>query len=110
MIGVEAFVDEHLRGCDGEREGGEREIKAAEPERGKTEQKAGDEAHDAGQRDSRPVRQAEFRHQDRRPIAADGEERAVAERDLAVEPGQEIEAEQRDSEDEHLRALIDMVA
>ena len=109
-IGVEPLVDEHLRGRDREREGGEREIKAAEPERGKAEQKAGDEAHHAGQRNRRPVRQAEFRHQDRRPVAADGEEGAVAERYLAVEAGQKIEAEQRDGEDEHLRALIEVVA
>ena len=51
-----------------------------------------------------------FVYQDRRSVAADGEEGAVAERDLAVEAGQQIEAEQRDGEDEHLRALIDMVA
>ena len=94
--GVEALVAEDLRGCDREREGGEREIKAAEPERGKAEQKAGDEAHDAGQRDGRPVRQAEFRYQDRRSVAADGEKGAVAERYLAIEAGQQIEAEQRD--------------
>src|ERR1700733_4898119 len=107
---VEAFVAQDLRGCDGEREGGKRKIKAAEPERGKAEQKAGDKAHDAGKRDRRPVGKAELHHQDRRAIAADGEKRAVAERDLAVEAGQEIEAEQRDREDEHLRALIDVVA
>ena len=108
--GVEPLVAQDLRGRDRERESGEREIKAAEPERGKAEQKARDEAHDAGQRDRRPIRQAELRNQDRRPVAADGEKGAVAERDLAVEPGQEIETEQRDGEDEHLRALIDMVA
>ena len=34
----------------------------------------------------------------------------MAQRYLAVEAGQEVEAEQRDGEDEHLRALIDMVA
>src|ERR1700722_16785542 len=108
--GVEALVAQDLRGCDREREGGEREIKAAEPERRKAEQKAGDEAHNAGQRYRRPVRQSEFRDQDRRPAPADGEEGAMAQRYLAVKAGQEIEAEQRDGEDEHLRALIDMVA
>ena len=51
-----------------------------------------------------------FADQDRRAVAADGEKSAVAERDLAVEAGQEVEAEQRDGEDEHLRALIDVVA
>src|ERR1700677_5179186 len=71
--GVEALVAQDLRGCDGEREGRKRKIKAAEPQRGKTEQKARDEAYDAGYRDRRPVRPAELHHQDRRAIAADGE-------------------------------------
>src|ERR1700722_16176743 len=108
--GVEALVTQDLRGRHGECESGECEIKSAEPERRKAEQKTGYEARNAGQRYRRPVRQPEFRYQDRRPIAADGEEGAVAQRYLAVEAGQEIEAEQRDGEDEHLSALIDMVA
>ena len=51
-----------------------------------------------------------FDDQDRRAIAADGKKSAVAQRDLAVEAGQEIEAEQRDRVDEHLGDLIDMIA
>ena len=34
----------------------------------------------------------------------------MPERYLAVEPGQQIEPEERDGEDEHLRALIDVIA
>ena len=109
-IGVEPLVDEDLRRSDSEREGRQRQIEAAEPESGKAEQKAGDEAHDAGQRNGRPVRQAEFRYQNRRPIAANGEEGAVTERNLAVVSGQQIEPQKSDGEDQHLLALVEMIA
>src|SRR6185437_156140 len=85
-------------------------IEAAEPERGKAEQKAGDEADDAGDRNRRPIRDAELRHKDRGSVPADREERAVAERDLPVEPGQNVEAKKRDGEDQHLGALVEAIA
>ncbi len=53
--------------------------------------------------------QSELRDQNRRAVAADGEKRAVAERDLSVEAGQQIEPEQRDGEDENLGALIEVI-
>ncbi len=109
-VGVEALVGEDLRRRDGEREGRERQIEAAEPERRKAEQKAGAEADEAGEGNRGPVGHTEFRRENRRPVAANGEEGAVAERNLAVEAGEQIEAEERDGEDQHLRTLVEMVA
>ena len=47
---------------------------------------------------------------DRRAVTADREEGAVAERELAVESGEDVEAEQRDGVDQHLRALEHVVS
>ena len=107
---VEALVAENLRRRDGEREGRQRQIEAAEPQGGKAEQEARAEADRAGDRNRRPIGKTGFRHQDRRAVAADGKKGAVAEGDLAVEAGEEIEAEQSNGENEHLRALIDVIA
>ena len=54
--GVEALVGEHLRRRDGEREGREREIEAAEAQRRKAEQEARAEADEARERNRRPNR------------------------------------------------------
>ena len=108
--GVEALEGEDLRGGDGEREGGERQIESAETQRRKAEQEPGAETDEARDRDGQIIGNAELRRQDRRAIAADGEEGAVAERDLAVEAGEQVEADQRDGEDQHLRALIEVIA
>ena len=46
------------------------------------------------------------RHQDRSRIAADEHERAVAERDLAGDPGQQVEPQQRDEADPDVGELL----
>ena len=46
------------------------------------------------------------RHQDRSRVAADQHERAVTERDLAGEPGQHVQSEQRDEVDAHVGELL----
>ena len=46
-------------------------------------------------------------HQDRGRVGADGVEGAVAERELAVEAGQQVEAEDGDRVDQHQRQLED---
>ena len=102
---LEALVFQDLRHRDAEREGGEREVQAFEPQRRQAEQEAGDEADHAGDRDRRPVRHAGLVHQDRRRVGADRVEGAMAERDLAVVAGQHVEAEQRDRIDQHQREL-----
>ena len=107
---IDALVGEQLRRRHGEREGRQRQIEPAEAQRWKTEKKARYETDDARDRNGQPIGQAELDDKDRRAIAADGEEGAVAERKLAVVTGQEIEAEQRDGVDEHLRELIEMIA
>ncbi len=102
---LDGLVLQQLRHRHAEREGGQREVVAFEPQRRQPEQEADDEAHGAGDRHRRPVRHAEPVHQDRRDVGADRVERAVAERDLAVVAGQDVEAEQRDRVDQHQREL-----
>ena len=92
----ERLVLEDLRHRHAERERRQREVEAFEAQRRQAEQEAGDEADRAGDRNRRPVGHAGLVHQDRRGVGADGVERAVAERDLAVVAGQHVEAEQRD--------------
>jgi len=108
-IRVEPRVGKHLRGRDGEREGRQRQIEAAEPQGGKAEQESRAKAHRTRDRNRDPIRDAELRHQNRRPIAADGEEGAVTERYLAIEAGQQIEPQKSDSENQHLCGLVEMV-
>ena len=52
---LEMPVLEDLRHGDGERERGEREVVALQPQRRQSEQIAGDEAHERGHRQRRPV-------------------------------------------------------
>ncbi len=100
------LVFQDLRRRDGERESGKRQIKPFEPQRRPAEEEADDQRDEAGNRHRRPIRDA--RHlgqQDRRGIAADGEESAMAQRDLAVEAGEDVEAQKRDRVDDDQRHL-----
>ena len=98
---LEPLVFQDLRHGERQREGREREVVALELERRQAEQVADDEADDRRRRQGRPVRHVEMVHQDRRRVGADGVEGAVAERDLAVEAGQQVEPEHRDRRDDH---------
>ena len=98
---LQPLVFQDLRHGERQREGGEREVVALELERRQAEQVADDEADDRRRRQGRPVRHVEMVHQDRRRIGADGIEGAVAERDLAVEAGQQVQAEHGDRRDHH---------
>ena len=101
-------VLEDLRHGDGEREGGERQIVAFEPQRGQPEQVAGDEAHERRRRQRRPERPSGLVDQDGGGVGADGEEGAVPERDLAVEAGEQDEAQHGDGIDDHQAELQEL--
>jgi hypothetical protein len=102
---LESSELQELRHRDREREGGEREINAAEPQGRKPEQEAEDEAHAAGERQRQEVVYVAVFHQDRRGVGADREERAVAERELAARTGQDVQRHDRDAVDDDLREL-----
>ena len=86
---LEVAVLQDLRHGHGKREGGERQVVALEAQRRQAEQVADDEAHDRRHRQRRPVGPVRLVDQDGRRVGADGEERAMAERDLAVEAGEQ---------------------
>src|SRR5216684_2496264 len=94
---LQMLVFENLGRRDRKRERRERKIMSFEPQGRPAEQKPGDEANQAGERD-------------RRRVGADRVERAVPERDLAVEARQHVEAEQDDGIDQDLRRLEQVVA
>ncbi len=102
---LDALVFEQLGRRDREREGGEREIEPFEPQRRQPEQEARDQANEAGGRKGRPVRKIPTVHHDRRDIGADRKESAVAERDLAVVAGEDVEPQQHDRVTDHEREL-----
>ena len=93
------FQDLRHRGR--QREGGEREINPLQPQRRQPEQEPDDKAHRARGRQCRVIRHVPAVHQDRRGVGADAVKRAVPERELAVEPGQQVEAEDRQAVDHH---------
>src|SRR5207245_2107737 len=90
---------------EGEREGREREVESLEAERRNSEEKAGGEAEEPRDWDRPAVRHAPPVDHDRGRVGAERVEGAVAERDLAVEARQDVEAEQRDRVDEDLGEL-----
>ena len=101
----EVLVLEQLGHRHAERKRRQREIQAFKAQGGQAEKESHDQAHESGHRDSGPVGHAIFVHEDRRYVGADGVKRAVAERNLAVVPGQDVEAEQCDRVHKHQRAL-----
>ena len=97
----------------------EREVEARQPQRREAEEEADDAGDEAGDRDRPDVahvarelvaqeleRRLLVRHQDRRRVAADQHEGAVAERDLPRDAGQQVEPEQRDEVDADVRELL----
>src|SRR3989475_6090984 len=107
---LEVMVLQQLRHRHAEREGGEREIKPLQAQRRQPEQEPGDEADAAGGRHYRPVRRACLVDEDRRAVGAQGVEGAVAEGDLAVVAGEDVESEQRDGVHQHQRELKGAIA
>src|SRR6185295_3706709 len=102
---LEVVVLEQLRQRDAERKGGEGEIQSFEPQRRQPKKETDQQAHRAGHRNGRPVRNAVLVHEDRRAVGADRVERTVPERDLAVEPGEDVQPEKGDGVNQHQREL-----
>ena len=102
---LDALVFEDLRGRDRQRKGREREIEPLQPQRRQAEQEAGAQADQAGRGDRRPIGQVPAIHHDRGGIGADREERAMAERNLPVVAGEDVETEQRDGITDRQREL-----
>ena len=93
---LDVLVLQDLRHGDGEREGGERQVVALETQRRQAEQVADDEAARSPRPAASPSRASRAVHQDGGGVAADRQEGAVAQRDLAVEARQQVEAEHGD--------------
>ncbi len=108
LLDVAVFQD--LRRRDRERECREREIHSFEAQGGQAEQESGDEADRAAHRHRRPIGDAGLVEQDRRRIGADREERAVAQRHLAVEAGEDVEPQQHDRIDDDHGELEHVIA
>jgi hypothetical protein len=98
---LEPLVFQDLRHRQRQRKGGERQVVALELERRQAEQVADDEADDGRARQRRPIRHVQMVHQHGRGVGADGVERAVAQRDLAVEAGQQVEPQHGDGGNDH---------
>ena len=98
---------QQLRHCDRQREGRQRQIDAAQPQRRLTEQEPEAKADDAGDRQRQRVVHADMFHQDRRRIGADRVERALAERELAAAAGQDVQRQNRQRVDQQHRHLED---
>src|SRR5690606_16629668 len=81
------------------------EIEPFEAQGRQAEEESDDEAGGTRRRERQRVGQVEPVHEDRRRIGADRVERAVPQRELPVEPGQKVEAENRDRVDHHQREL-----
>jgi hypothetical protein len=89
-------VLQDLRDGQGQGEGRQRQVEALQPERRASEEEADHQADHAGGRDGPPVVDVPLVHHDRRRVGADGEEGAVAERDLPVEAGQDVQPQEGD--------------
>ena len=98
---------QQLRHRHGEGEGRQREVDAGQPQRGKTEQEADDEADDAGGRQRQDVVDAAVFDQDRGSVGADSIERALPERELAAAAGEDVERQHGDAVDQQHRHLED---
>ncbi len=99
---------------DGDREGGEGEVETGEAQRREAEREPDEPGDEAGDRKrpeilhparDRPAELLVAGHEDRGRVPADRHERAVAERDLARVPGEDVEAEERDEVDRDVRVL-----
>lgn len=76
-----------------------------QPQGRQAEQEADDETGRARGRKGGVIRKIGLVHQDRRGIGADPVKRAVPERELAIEAGQQVEPEDRERVDHHQRQL-----
>jgi len=101
---------EELRRRDRERERGEREIMAFEPQRRKAEEESNRQADRAGNGNRRPIGHARVLQQHRGGVGADGIECPVPEGNLAAVAGDEIEAEKGDGINRHACELQQVVA
>jgi hypothetical protein len=87
----EAFEEPDEREWDRERR--EREVGPGEPRRGDAEREPDHAGGETAERDRPEVAHAVVDDEDRRRVRADAHERAVSERDLPREPGEDVEPE-----------------
>ena len=106
---LEAAALEELREDHAERERGQREVEALEPDGGEPEEEAQREtdAPRAGER--QPVRDVALVDEDGRRVRADAVEGAVPQRDLPSVSRQQIEPEERNGVDDDEGELEEMV-
>src|SRR3989454_1067588 len=107
---LEVMVLQQLRHRHAEREGGKGEVKPLQAQSRQPEQEPGDEADAAGGGHYRPVRRARLVDEDRGAVGAQGVEGAVAEGDLAVVAGEDVEPEQRDGVHQYQCELKGVIA
>jgi hypothetical protein len=82
-----------------DREGRECEVRACEARRDQPECEPERPGDDAGDRNRPEIAPAVVDDEDRRRVRADADERAVTERDLAREAGQDVQPEESDQVD-----------
>ncbi len=80
----------------------------SKPQCRQAEQKSEDEADDGSDRQRPDVADAELLHHDCRSVGADGVERSMTQRELAVETGEQVETHDRDGIDQDHRELEDV--
>src|SRR4051794_8022351 len=90
-----------------EREGRQRQINAAQPQRRQAEQKSESKADQSGDGQRQRIVHVGMFDQDRRGIGAERVERALAQRKLSAAAGQDIERQHRDGVDQHGGELKD---
>ena len=100
---LEVFQD--LRHRQRQREGRQGEVEPLQTQGRDPEQEADDQAHETGHRNRPAVRDVPLVDHDRGRVRAHRVEGAVAERDLAVVAGEDVEAEQRHRVDVDLGEL-----
>src|ERR1700722_15177588 len=107
---IESLEFENLGSRHGEGKGGKGEVQTFEPQRRQPEQETGTQTDRTGDRHGRPIRNASLVEQDRRRVGADRVERSVAQRNLAVEAGQDVESQHSYGVDQHLTELRYVIA
>src|SRR5262245_525974 len=100
---LEVFQD--LRDRQRQRKGGQRQIETLEPEGRQPEEESDDQAEHARHRKRPAIGDVPAVHHDRGDVGADCVERAMAQRELAVEASEHVQPEDRDRVDVNLGKL-----
>jgi hypothetical protein len=95
---------------DSEGEGGEREVQRRKAKGRDTEQETDGAGEQAGYRDRHQVVDVVAGDENGGGVGAKGHEGSMAERDLPAVPDKDVEAHDRDREDEHLGPLAALKA